>query len=73
MEYCIYYNSQSFGETKKMFLVNLPDEDNWLSGIGYQSDKSAAGTCPTVEDAEKVIAWLKEDPSNKQEYFIEAE
>lgn len=73
MTYCIYFLIQSFGETKKMFLVDLPDEDNWLSGIGFQSDKRAAGTCPTIEDAEKVIAWLKDDPNDKREYFVEVE
>lgn len=71
--YTIYYMSQSFGETKKMYLVDLPNEDNWLSGIGFQSDKRAAGTRPTVEDAEKVIAWLKEEPNDKREYFVEVE
>lgn len=73
MMYTIYYLSKSFGETKKMYLVDLPDEDNWLSGIGYQSDKRSAGTCPTVEDANKLIAWLKEDPADKREYFVEVE
>ncbi|MNX77693.1 hypothetical protein D3C86_1092440 [compost metagenome] len=56
-----------------MYLVDLPDEDNWLSGVGFQSDKRAAGTCPTVQDAEKVIAWLKEEPNDKREYLIELE
>jgi hypothetical protein len=70
MEYTIYFISNHQG--KKMYLVNLPDEDNWLSGVGFQSDKTAAGTCPTLEDAHKVIAWLNEDPSDRTEYLVEA-
>lgn len=73
MSHCIYYTSQSFGETKKMYLVDLPDPNNWLSGVGFQSDKRVAGTCPTIEDAHKVIAWLKEDLADKREYFVEVE
>lgn len=67
--YKIYFIDNSTGE--KMYLVNLPDPDNWLSGIGFRSDESVAGTCPTLEDADKVIAWLKEDPSDKRNYFVE--
>lgn len=73
MTYCIYYNSKSFGENTKMYLTNLQDENNWLSGTGFRSDKRVAGTCPTLEDASKVIEWLKEDAADKREYFVEPE
>ena len=61
-EYLIYYVSENGG---KMYLTDLPRDDNPLGGIGFQSRNDgsipdAAGTCPDIHEAEKVIEYLKE-------------
>jgi len=68
--YTIYYASKDSG--KKMYLVDLPNDENWLSGIGFQSDKKAAGTCLARQDAEKLIIWLEDEISGRA-YEIEGE
>ncbi|WP_373203945.1 hypothetical protein [Citrobacter amalonaticus] len=60
-EYLIYENRIS----GKLYLTELDDENNPLSGIGFQSGSDgtvplAAGSCPTREDAMKVISYLRE-------------
>ncbi len=60
-EYLIYEKR----DDSKLYLTELDDENNPLSGIGFQSSSdgtvpSAAGSCPTKEEALKVIAYLRE-------------
>ncbi len=50
---------------KKMYLTNLPDDDYPLGSIGFQSSQDgvvpkSAGSCPTEEDAKKVIDYLRQ-------------
>lgn len=73
MEYLIYENRSD----SKLYLTELDDENNPLSGIGFQSSSdgtvpSAAGSCPTEADALKVIAYLREAIGDGSEvYHIE--
>lgn len=58
----------------KMYLTDLPDDDNPLGGIWFQggndgSIPNAAGSCPTEEDANKVIAYLREAIGNGDEIY----
>lgn len=58
-EYVIYEQT----DTGRLYLTSLPNENNPLSGFGFQSVgdgsiPSAAGTCPTKEAAERVIEYL---------------
>lgn len=69
-EYLIY--QIEFG--KKMYLTDLPEDDNPLGGIGFQGSDdgtipSSAGTCPTEEDAKKVIAYLREAIGTSYNHF----
>ncbi|MFY9993598.1 MAG: hypothetical protein WAK61_01220 [Leclercia sp.] len=58
----------------KMYLTSLPDDDHPLGGIGFQGSHdggipSAAGSCPTEEDAKKVIAYLLEENEGGDEVY----
>ncbi|EDW6579234.1 hypothetical protein J5L93_000287 [Salmonella enterica subsp. enterica serovar Mishmarhaemek] len=72
-EYLIYEKR----DDSKLYLTELDDENNPLSGIGFQSSSdgtvpSAAGSCPTKEDALKVIAYLLEAVGDgSEDYQIE--
>jgi hypothetical protein len=72
-EYLIYEKR----DDSKFYLTELDDENNPLSGIGFQSGSdgtvpSAAGSCPTKEDALKVIAYLREAVGDgSEDYQIE--
>lgn len=60
-EFLIYKNRDG----SKLYLTELDDENNPLSGIGFQSCSdgtapAAAGSCSTKEDALKVIAYLRD-------------
>ena len=71
MAYYIYYVSK---DGNKMYLTSIGNE-NPLAGIGFQGGygiPSAAGTTPTMEDAHKVIEYLKESMYGEPpEYLIE--
>lgn len=75
MSYVIFYRKDG----GKMYLTDLPDDDNPFSGIGFQGGGDnevpiSAGSCPTIEDAEKVIAYLNEDQDGyyeQHEFFYE--
>lgn len=63
MSYVICYDRPGL---TTMYLTSLPDEENPFSGIGFQGSENGdipriAGSCPTIEDAEKIIAYLNED------------
>ncbi|EDQ3843959.1 hypothetical protein CM24_004622 [Salmonella enterica subsp. enterica] len=72
-EYLIYEKR----DDSKLYLTELDDENNPLSGIGFQSSSdgtvpSAAGSCPTKEEALKVIAYLREAVGDgSEDYQIE--
>lgn len=72
-EFLIYQNHIG----SKLYLTELDDENNPLSGIGFQSSSDgtvplAAGSCPTKEDAMKVIVYLREAIGDSDEdYHIE--
>lgn len=74
MAYYIYYVSK---DGNKMYLTSIGNE-NPLAGIGFQGNKdgtipSAAGSTPTMEDAQKVIEYLYEAISGQpRNYQIEA-
>jgi hypothetical protein len=73
MSYYIYYVNK---DGYKMYLTSIGNE-NPLAGIGFQgghgSIPSAAGTTPTIEDAQKIIEYLKEAmPGRSEEYLFEA-
>ncbi|EAM8407027.1 hypothetical protein AB241_03760 [Salmonella enterica] len=58
----------------KMYLTDLPEDDNPLGGIGFQSSHygtvpSGAGTCPTEDDARKVIAYLRQAIGTNYDHF----
>ncbi|MNC00087.1 hypothetical protein D3C76_705310 [compost metagenome] len=69
MSYYIYYVNK---DGHKMYLTSIGNE-NPLAGIGFQGGHgtipSAAGTTPTVEDAEKVIEYLKEAICGRPEVY----
>ncbi|WP_213732668.1 hypothetical protein [Citrobacter europaeus] len=59
---------------KKMYLTDLPEDENPLGGIGFQGSDDgtipvAAVTCPTEEDAKKVIAYLREAIGTSYNHF----
>lgn len=72
-EYLIYEKR----DDSKLYLTELDDENNPLSGIGFQSSSdgtvpSEAGSCPTKEDALKVISYLREAVGDgSEDYQIE--
>ncbi|MBL5927807.1 hypothetical protein [Enterobacter asburiae] len=72
-EFLIYENRIG----SKLYLTELDDENNPLSGIGFQSSSDgtvplAAGSCPTRKDAMKVIAYLREAIGDgSEDYQIE--
>jgi hypothetical protein len=57
-----------------MYLTSIGNE-NPLAGIGFQgghgSIPTAAGTTPTIEDAEKIIEYLKEACGRSEDYKYE--
>lgn len=68
-EYVIYQISDG----KKMYLTDIGD-DSPLGGIGFQSCTDgeipdAAGTCPTREDATKVVAYLRQAIGTYRDHF----
>lgn len=68
-EYLIYQVSCG----KKMYLTDLGD-DSPIGGIGFQSSgdgvvPDSAGTCPTHEDAVKVVAYLREAIGTYRDHF----
>lgn len=73
IEYVIYEQT----DTGRIYLTSLPNENNPLSGFGFQSVSDgtiprAAGTCPTKEDAERVIEYLVQArTSGHREYGLE--
>ena len=72
-EYVIYEQT----DTGRLYLTGLPNENNPLSGFGFQSMNdgtipSAAGVCPNKEAAERVIEYLvKARMCGKREYGFE--
>lgn len=59
---------------KKMYLTSLPDDDYPLGGIGFQGGHDggvpkSAGSCPTEENANKVIAYLREAVGSGDEIY----
>ncbi|MBI0677215.1 hypothetical protein HCH73_09260 [Citrobacter koseri] len=59
---------------KKMWLTSLPNDENPLGGIGFQGGSDggipiAAGSCPTEEDAKKVVAYLRESIGTNYNHF----
>ncbi|MBY0738157.1 hypothetical protein K5S02_07460 [Klebsiella sp. M581] len=68
-EYLIYQVSDG----KKMYLTDLGD-DSPMGGIGFQSCADGlvpdgAGTCPTREDAVKVISYLRAAIGTYRDHF----
>lgn len=68
-EYVIYQISDG----KKMYLTDLGD-DSPLGGISFQSCDNgeipeSAGSCPTRDDAKKVVAYLREAIGTYRDYF----
>lgn len=63
MNYVICYDSPN----GIMYLTSLPNDENPFSGIGFQGGGNdpaiprAAGNCPSIEDAQKIIAYLNEE------------
>lgn len=69
IEYVIY----KISDGKKMYLTDLGGESP-LGGIGFQSCEDGeipdlAGSCPTVDDAEKVLAYLRESIGTYRDHF----
>lgn len=59
---------------KKMYLTDLPDDDHPLGGIGFQCSQDgvvpkSVGSCPTEEDAKKVIAYLRQEIGTNCNHF----
>lgn len=73
-EYLIYEQKMS----GRMYLTDIPNDDDPIGGIGFRGSNdgsipNAAGTCPTIEDAEKVIAYLHDAISGpRADYRFEA-
>lgn len=68
-EYLIY----KISEGVKTYLTDLGD-DSPLGGIGFQGCgdskvPSDAGTCPTREDANKVVLYLRQVIGTYRDYF----
>lgn len=64
MSYLIYKMAPNGSDCKRLYLTDIPDEGNWIGGIGYQgmadgSIPPAAGTAPTEEDAKKLCEYLR--------------
>jgi hypothetical protein len=68
-EYVISYEDNAY----RFYLTDLPEEENELGGIGFCGDINEAGTCPTPEDAEKVIKFIKESTYGNFEGYHFAE
>lgn len=69
IEYVIY----KISDGKKTYLTDLGD-DSPLGGIGFQGCKDgeipdSAGLCPTVEDAQKVLAYLRASIGTYRDHF----
>lgn len=69
-EFLIYRQEQG----GKMYLTSLPDDDYPMGGIGFQGGPAgviprATGSCPTEEDASKVISYLREAVGNGDEIY----
>ena len=62
MAYVIYKLDEQGDPCSRWYLTSLPNEENPLSGIGYQGDRNgvpeAAGTAPTEEDAKNLCEYL---------------
>ncbi|MEE5060511.1 hypothetical protein V2J93_17115 [Pseudomonas alliivorans] len=63
MTYVIYKLAETGRECARLYLVDIPSDDNPLGGVGYQGIPSgvpaAAGTAPTEEDAKKICEYLR--------------
>ncbi len=63
MTYVIYKLAAKGSECTRLYLTDIPGDDNPLGGIGYQGIPggvpAAAGTTPTEEDAKKVCEYLR--------------
>ena len=62
MSYVIFKIADKGSQCERLYLTDLPAEDNPLGGIGYQGIASgvpaAAGTTPTEADAIKLCEYL---------------
>lgn len=63
MSYVIYKHASKGSQCERLYLINIPDDDDFLGGVGYQGIPNGvpddAGTAPTEEDAQKICEWLR--------------